>query len=159
MFCVQADNKCKGNRTFDEIKANLIDSKNRCEGVVLTGGEVTIRNDFLEIVAYAKKLGYESIQIQSNGRMFSSMEFCKSTEAFFSSAICRARASSRYFACANSSAECFIFSLRSCNSLMSLSFSAANSPLDSPREASCTFNFNESYIFSLNNCYFSSCSA
>lgn len=78
-FCVQADNKCKGNRSFEEIKKDLIESRKRCEGVVLTGGEVTIRKDFFEIVTLAKEIGYKSIQIQTNGRMFSSLEFCKKT--------------------------------------------------------------------------------
>jgi cyclic pyranopterin phosphate synthase len=76
-FCVQADNKCKGNRSFEEIKRDLEDCKSRCGGVVLTGGEVTIRKDFFDIVEYAKSLGYETIQIQTNGRMFASLDFCK----------------------------------------------------------------------------------
>jgi radical SAM protein with 4Fe4S-binding SPASM domain len=79
LFCVQADNKCKGNRSFEEIKKDLIESKKRCSGVVLTGGEVTIRSDFFEIVKLAKELDYETIQIQTNGRMFSSLDFCKKT--------------------------------------------------------------------------------
>lgn len=77
LFCVQADNKLNGNRSLDEIKKDLADSVERCEGVVLTGGEVTIRDDFFEIVEYAKELGYKTIQIQTNGRMFSSLDFCK----------------------------------------------------------------------------------
>jgi len=78
-FCVQADNKCKGNRSFEQIKSDLIDSRKRCTGVVLTGGEVTIRKDFLDIVKLAKELKYEVIQIQTNGRMFASLDFCKKT--------------------------------------------------------------------------------
>ncbi len=78
-FCVQADNKCKGNRSFNELKKDLIESRKRCSGVVLTGGEVTIRKDFFELVKLAKNLGYKTIQIQTNGRMFSSMEFCRKT--------------------------------------------------------------------------------
>jgi len=76
-FCVQADNKLKGNRSSDEIKRDLIESKKRCDGVVLTGGEVTIREDFFDIIRYAKELGYRVIQIQTNGRMIASKEFCK----------------------------------------------------------------------------------
>ncbi|MFH2028324.1 MAG: radical SAM protein [Nanoarchaeota archaeon] len=76
-FCVQADNKCKGNRTFEEIKNDLEDCKSRCNSVVLTGGEVTIREDFFDIVKLAKEIGYNHIQIQTNGRMFSSLDFCK----------------------------------------------------------------------------------
>lgn len=78
-FCVQADNKSKGNRIFKEIKRDLEDSRKRCTGVVLTGGEVTIRKDFFDIVRLAKELDYKTIQIQTNGRMFASLEFCKKT--------------------------------------------------------------------------------
>lgn len=78
-FCVQADNKCKGNRSFEEIKKDLEECSSRCDGVVLTGGEVTIRDDFFDIVKLCKELGYKVIQIQTNGRMFSSLDFCKKT--------------------------------------------------------------------------------
>lgn len=78
-FCVQADNKCKGNRSFEEIKRDLTDSRKRCDSVVLTGGEVTIREDFFDIVRLAQKLDYKTIQIQTNGRMFASLDFCKKT--------------------------------------------------------------------------------
>jgi MoaA/NifB/PqqE/SkfB family radical SAM enzyme len=76
-FCVQADNKCTGNRSFDEIVDNLKECRKNCDSVVFTGGEVTIRDDFFELVKLAKELGYKTIQIQSNGRMFSSLDFCK----------------------------------------------------------------------------------
>lgn len=77
-FCVVADMKKLPNRTFQEIKIDLEESHKKCEEVILTGGEVTIRNDFFEIVSYAKNLGYK-VHIQSNGRMFSSKEFSKKT--------------------------------------------------------------------------------
>jgi len=77
LFCVQANNKCTGNRSFEEIKKNLEECKQDCEGVVFTGGEVTIRPDFFELVKLAKNLGYTTIQIQTNARMFSSIDFCK----------------------------------------------------------------------------------
>lgn len=79
LFCVQADNKCKGNRSFAEIEKDLIESRERCSGVVFTGGEVTIRKDFFDLVKLAKELGYNTIQIQTNGRMFASLDFCKRT--------------------------------------------------------------------------------
>ena len=78
-FCVQADNKCKGNRSFKEIKKDLEECRERCTGVVLTGGEVTLRKDFFDIVRLAKKLDYQTIQIQTNGRMFASLSFCEKT--------------------------------------------------------------------------------
>jgi radical SAM protein with 4Fe4S-binding SPASM domain len=79
IFCVQADNKCTGNRTYEEIKTDLIEARKRCETVTFTGGEVTIRNDFIKLIILAKKLDYKYIQIQSNGRMFYSFDFCKQT--------------------------------------------------------------------------------
>jgi MoaA/NifB/PqqE/SkfB family radical SAM enzyme len=79
IFCVQANNKCTGNRSFEEIKKDLIEAKKRCDSVTFTGGEVTIRDDFLRLVYLAKKIDYKYIQIQSNGRMFYSFDFCKNT--------------------------------------------------------------------------------
>jgi len=77
-FCVQAHNRKYGNRTAEEIKETLRTAKKKgANGVVFTGGEFTIRKDALELVAYAKELGFESIQIQTNGRMFSNMDFAK----------------------------------------------------------------------------------
>lgn len=78
-FCVQAHKKHLGNRPTEAIKRGLKEARKRCDEVVFTGGEVTIRKDFFELVGYAKKVGYPLIQIQSNARMFSSLEFCKKT--------------------------------------------------------------------------------
>ncbi len=79
LFCVQADNKCVGNRSFEDIKKDIIDTSKRCDSIVLTGGEVTIRKDFLDIVSFAKSLGFKTIQIQTNARMFSDFNFAKKT--------------------------------------------------------------------------------
>lgn len=76
-FCVQVHCRWMGNKSTKEIKKDLKESKRRCKDVVFTGGEVTIRNDIFEIVNYAKELGYETIQIQSNCRMCSNMPFLK----------------------------------------------------------------------------------
>lgn len=82
-FCVQANKRNWGNKTTGQIKNDLNDAKKtKCEGVVFTGGEPTIRDDILEIVGYAKKIGFNTIQIQTNGRMLAYMNFCrKLTEA------------------------------------------------------------------------------
>ena len=76
-FCVQAESKYKGNRTTKEIKRDLEESRKRCDSIVLTGGEVTIRDDIFELVNYAKSIGYTEIQIQSNCRMCSDINFVK----------------------------------------------------------------------------------
>lgn len=77
LFCVQAHKKQYGNRSLDEIKKDLNDAEKTCNSVVFTGGEVTIRKDLLEIISYAKKLGYERIQLQTNARMLAYKSLCE----------------------------------------------------------------------------------
>jgi MoaA/NifB/PqqE/SkfB family radical SAM enzyme len=43
--------------------------------VVLSGGEATLHPRFLDIVAYAKQIGYAPIQVVTNGRMFAYPDF------------------------------------------------------------------------------------
>ena len=77
-FCVQAHKKHLGDRTTEELKMEMDKGREtECEGIVFTGGEPTIRKDVIELVKYAKDVGYRVIQIQSNGRMFSYMDFVK----------------------------------------------------------------------------------
>jgi MoaA/NifB/PqqE/SkfB family radical SAM enzyme len=77
-FCVQGHKRNWGDKTTEQIKNDLAGAKKtKCEGVVFTGGEVTIRKDIFEIVEYAKELGFNTIQIQTNGRMLAYMGFCK----------------------------------------------------------------------------------
>jgi MoaA/NifB/PqqE/SkfB family radical SAM enzyme len=78
IFCVQAHKRYLGDRTTEELKREMDGGRaNGCKGIVFTGGEPTIRKDIIELVKYAKSVGYEIIQIQSNGRMFSYMAFVK----------------------------------------------------------------------------------
>lgn len=77
-FCVQGWKKKLGNRPTEDIKKDLEAAKKTgCSGVVFTGGEVTIRNDFFDLLKYAKKLGFELIQVQTNARRFCYMDFCE----------------------------------------------------------------------------------
>jgi MoaA/NifB/PqqE/SkfB family radical SAM enzyme len=78
LFCVQAHNKKYANKNYQEIKESLVNARaSGCHGVVFTGGEFTLRKDAIELIEYAKSLGFERIQLQSNGRMFSDIEYCK----------------------------------------------------------------------------------
>jgi len=80
IFCVQGDKRYKyPDRNLKEIKLILHrGSKELRRNVVFTGGEATLRkNILLKAVAYAKKIGYQTIQIQSNGRMFVYLDYCK----------------------------------------------------------------------------------
>jgi MoaA/NifB/PqqE/SkfB family radical SAM enzyme len=80
LFCVQGKKREQiRDKTCQEIKREMKQAIKDCQSIVLTGGEATIRPDFLEIVKFAKKLGFGTIQIQTNGRMFAYREFCEKT--------------------------------------------------------------------------------
>lgn len=77
-FCVR---RKKGevllDKTTEEIMKDLQNARKECQGVVLTGGEPSIRKDFFDLLSFAKRLGFRVIQVQTNGRMFAYREFCQ----------------------------------------------------------------------------------
>nr|MDD3720102.1 radical SAM protein [Candidatus Gracilibacteria bacterium] len=79
-FCVQGDKRFKyKSRTIDEIKDILkTEFEKGAESVVFTGGEPTLHPNLIEAVKFAKNLGFKQIQIQSNGRNFSKLDYLKS---------------------------------------------------------------------------------
>ncbi|MBR9681539.1 MAG: radical SAM protein [Candidatus Altiarchaeota archaeon] len=78
--CVQGEKRYKmKDKSTAEIKSELKEAFSRdIKAVVFTGGEPTIRKDLISNVAFAKELGYELIQVQTNGRMFASKKFTNS---------------------------------------------------------------------------------
>lgn len=72
IFCAQAHKRSLGDRPTEDLKSTLKKAfiEDGCDEVVFTGGEPTIRQDFFDLMSFAKKTGYELIQVQSNGRMF-----------------------------------------------------------------------------------------
>lgn len=82
LFCVQGKKRdLYGNKTTQEVKEVLTNARKDSDSIVFTGGEVTIRKDFLELVAFAKGLGFRIIQVQTNGRMMAYRRFCEETIA------------------------------------------------------------------------------
>lgn len=77
-FCVQGNKReiCP-DKSDEEVRAILKKEIKDHQGIVFTGGEPTIRKELGEWVKYAKNLGYERIQIQTNGRLFAYKDFCK----------------------------------------------------------------------------------
>jgi radical SAM protein with 4Fe4S-binding SPASM domain len=66
----------KDNKTTTEIFKDLdIARKKGASKVSFTGGEPTIRKDIFQIIKKAKELKYNEIQIITNGRMLSSLNF------------------------------------------------------------------------------------
>ncbi|MBW2455166.1 MAG: radical SAM protein [Deltaproteobacteria bacterium] len=75
-FCVQGDKRHQHpDKTTEEVKALLTTGRKDADEVVLTGGEVTIRDDLPELVRHARDLGFRVIQVQTNGRMLSHRPF------------------------------------------------------------------------------------
>ncbi len=78
-FCVQGDKRFKfKNKTLKQITDALDKAKKQgSDGVVFTGGEPCLHPEILQVVEHAKKLGFSSIQLQTNGRMLAYLDFCK----------------------------------------------------------------------------------
>jgi len=78
LFCVQGNKRYEyPPKTTDELKKILDDARKEADSIVFTGGEVTIRKDFPELVAYAGSLDFRLIQVQTNGRAFASKAYCE----------------------------------------------------------------------------------
>jgi len=78
IFCAQAHKRHLGDLTTEEIKVQLKKGiEDGADEVVFTGGEPTIRPDIVKLVKYAKDIGFKWIQIQSNCRMCSYIDFVK----------------------------------------------------------------------------------
>jgi len=77
-FCVQGMKREKyGRRSKSELLAILEENRKNRFGVVFTGGEPALHPDLIALVERAAELGYGSIQIQTNGRMFAYPKFCR----------------------------------------------------------------------------------
>ncbi len=72
VFCVQGDKRSyEPDRDHARAREEIAAHREGCDGIVFTGGEVTLRPDLPELVAHARALGYRHVQVQSNGRRMS----------------------------------------------------------------------------------------
>ncbi|HAF95759.1 MAG: hypothetical protein A2X34_04385 [Elusimicrobia bacterium GWC2_51_8] len=78
-FCVQGDKRdIYHDRAKARVYADLASAyKKGTRGVVFTGGEPTLHPHIINFVARAKQLGYENIQLQTNGRAFAYIDLLK----------------------------------------------------------------------------------
>lgn len=77
-FCVQGDKRSRfAPKPREELEAVLRRERERVRAVVFTGGEPTVRPDLPDLVALARDLGYATIQIQTNGRMFAHRRYAE----------------------------------------------------------------------------------
>lgn len=85
IFCLRLGYACNNNcqmcffseklnsidMTTEEAKKAMMDArKEKASNLQMTGGEPTIREDFLELLSYAVGLGFDGISLQTNGRFF-----------------------------------------------------------------------------------------
>jgi len=64
--------------TTGHVKKELRDARNRGSSFVdLLGGEPTIRRDIISLVRYAKRLGFRTISVTTNGKMFYYRDFAE----------------------------------------------------------------------------------
>ena len=82
-FCVQGEKRTQhGPRPLAQMVADLEEGRRRgARGIVITGGEPTIHAAVLEVARLARAMGYDTVQIQSNGRMFAHLPFCEAAIA------------------------------------------------------------------------------
>ena len=77
-FCVQGDKRERfQDRSTAEAKELIREARRRADAIVFTGGEPSVRPDFLELVAEARRLGYRLIQLQTNGQMLAYRAFAR----------------------------------------------------------------------------------
>lgn len=70
-FCVHLGRRALPPRTTREVAAALAAARRGgADWLELVGGEVTLRRDFLALVALARRLGFTRVALATNGRMF-----------------------------------------------------------------------------------------
>lgn len=79
LSCPQAQNRHLGDLSTEQVKRNLETGfSHGANEAVLTGGEPTMRDDLCDIIRHARDIGYEHVQIQTNGRRLCYKPFVRS---------------------------------------------------------------------------------
>ena len=77
LICPILDKKSDKNKTLSEIKKELEQIRKKYPGLIISGGEPTLRKDLTDIIKYAKQLDFGYIDLRTNGRMFYYLNYCK----------------------------------------------------------------------------------
>lgn len=77
VICNSLKFKNKKDLTLNEVKNELERIRKQDVAVTICGGDPAIRKDIMEIIKYAKLLGFVTITLRSNGRVFAYKDFCK----------------------------------------------------------------------------------
>ncbi len=80
IFCLDSENQDGSVIPFKKIEHQLKRGREEnIERVVFSGGEPTLHPEFIKIIKKAKDLGYQHIQVITNGRLFMYPDFLKKT--------------------------------------------------------------------------------
>lgn len=85
LHCVVSDKRKCNDISLPQIK-RIIESQQNIQHVVVTGGEATIRTDFIDILKFLKSRGFD-ITLQTNGRAFQDGDFAKEAAQYLSMAL------------------------------------------------------------------------
>ena len=78
IFCIDAEKRGIKGKTTGEIRREMVESRKRGSTYLeLIGGEPTARGDMLELVAFASSLGFKTITMTTNGRVFSYPDYVR----------------------------------------------------------------------------------
>ncbi len=77
-FCMEADKRDLPVKTTQEVKKEMLRAYNGGTSYLeLIGGEMTIRPDIVKLIKFAKRLGFSTIMMATNGRMYSYKELAE----------------------------------------------------------------------------------
>ena len=77
-FCMEADKRNLPMAGTKEVEKEMIKAKKAgTDYLEMIGGETTIRPDIITLVKFAKSLGFKTIMMSTNGRMYSYKDFAR----------------------------------------------------------------------------------
>ena len=78
VFCINGERDRAIYKKTNILKQDMLEGKKKgATYLELIGGEVTIRGDILELVSFAKSIGFKTISITTNGRMMAYPDFAE----------------------------------------------------------------------------------
>lgn len=83
IFCLDTDTPRNVYIPVEDVKRDILRGREElhADKVILSGGEGSIHPQFIELIRYAKEIGYDRVQTVTNGVMFARPEFYREAVA------------------------------------------------------------------------------
>lgn len=80
MFCLDMDTPRNVILPIEEVQADLDRGRRELDAdkVIISGGEASLHPQFVELIAYAKSIGYDRVQTVTNGWKYAERDFYRS---------------------------------------------------------------------------------